>query len=47
LSENQLKYGKFKTSEEILQYKEEIDNNHVEILKMKLKLVQKAGNSGH
>ena len=37
-SENQLKYGKFKTSEEILQYKEEIDNNHIEILRMKLKL---------
>jgi hypothetical protein len=38
LSENQLKYGKFKTSEEILQYKEDIDNNHLEILKMKLML---------
>ena len=37
-SENQLTYGKFKTSEEILQYKEEIDNNHIEILRMKLKL---------
>lgn len=37
-SENQLKYGKFKTSDEILQYKEDIDNNHIEILKMKLML---------
>lgn len=43
-SENQLKYGKFKTSEEILQYKEDIDNNHIEILKMKLKLATNGKN---
>jgi hypothetical protein len=43
-SENQLKYGKFKTSEEILQYKEDIDNNHVEILRMKIKLAANGKN---
>ena len=34
-----LKFGKFKTSEEILQCKEEIDQNYLDIVNMKLKLI--------
>lgn len=35
-----LKHGKFKTSEEILACKEEIDKNYIEIVNMKLKLIE-------
>ena len=39
-AEMKLKYGKFKTSEEILACKEEIDRNYIDIVNMKLKLIQ-------
>ena len=38
-NEMMLKFGKFKTSEEILQCKEEIDQNYLDIVNMKLKLI--------
>ncbi len=34
-----LRYGKFKTSEEILACKEQIDQNYLDIVNMKLKLI--------
>lgn len=34
-----LKYGKFTTSDEILQHKEEIDQHYMDIINMKLKLI--------
>ena len=39
-TEMKLKYGKFKTSEEILACKEEIDQNYIDIVNMKLKLIE-------
>ena len=35
-----MKFGKFKTSEEILTCKEEIDQNYLDIANMKLKLIK-------
>ena len=34
-----LKFGKFTTSDEILQHKEEIDQHYIDIINMKLKLI--------
>lgn len=38
-NEMMLKFGKFKTSEEILACKDEIDQNYIDIVNMKLKLI--------
>lgn len=37
--EMKLKHGKFTTSEQILQHKEEIDQHYMDIINMKLKLI--------
>jgi hypothetical protein len=37
--EMKLKFGKFTTSDEILQHKEEIDQHYIDIINMKLKLI--------
>lgn len=39
-NEMKLKFGKFKTSEEILTCKEEIDQNYIDMANMKLKLIK-------
>jgi hypothetical protein len=36
-----LKYGKFKTSEEILNKKEQIDRNYIDLVEMKLEMIEK------
>jgi hypothetical protein len=36
-----LKYGKFKTSEEILTKKEIIDRNYIDLLNMKLEMIER------
>lgn len=38
-----LKYGKFKTSEEILSKREIIDNNYIDLVNMKLKVIEAGG----
>ena len=37
--EMKLKFGKFSTSDEILQHKEQIDQHYIDIINMKLKLI--------
>ena len=34
-----LKFGKFSTSDEILEHKEQIDQHYIDIINMKLKLI--------
>lgn len=46
-NEMMLKYGKFKTSEEILNCKETIDQNYLDMVNMKLKLVIKGKQREH
>ena len=36
-----MKYGKFKTSEEILSKKEIIDRNYIDLLNMKLEMIER------
>lgn len=38
-NEMMLKFGKFKTSEEILACKDEIDQNYIDMVNLKLKLI--------
>lgn len=40
LKEQKLKYGKFKTAEQILAHKWQIDKNYIDMANMKLKLIQ-------
>ena len=40
LKEEKLKFGKFKTAEEIVNYKWSIDKNYLDIVNMKLRLIE-------